>query len=432
MYPTTSFSRRAMLTGTGALALGGLLAACSGKPPSSAQDPLDLVVLDSAAYGFLPDLLAQFYGPGSGTTVNLVKVPGTFDSVDQRVQTDLAAGVHDSLAMIGNYNLAKYVSAGRAVDLGPLISSNGFDQAQMVSSLMDLCKVDGKQYAMPYSISTCILVYNAEAFAKAGLDPNKPPTTFSEVRGYAQQLVASKATKYGATFANDQSGNFCFQNFLYSNDGKMATPDGMTPAFNEAPGVDVLQFWSELFKDGLGQTMTYKELESAFGRGDLGMMFTSSAKIVGLAKASKPGVLRTAVMPIPDGGTRRCIAGLASLVLLDQDPQRQKKAFDVVSKLVSPAAITTLVKSTGLSSVNQVATNDTQYLGGFFSDPLYAPGNRQVTQVINQFAFPGSQDKQITETLQQEIVLALRGGKSPRQALDDAAQQASGFLKESK
>ncbi|MER6526122.1 ABC transporter substrate-binding protein [Streptomyces sp. NPDC001508] len=437
MSADSSLSRRTLLAGAGALSLGGLLAACSGNldgtssASGTGRDTLDLVMIDSAVYSFMPALLSSFYGPGSATTVKVVQTPGTFDSVDQRVQSDLAAGVHDSLAMIGGYNLSKYVSAQRAVALDGLVASSGFDQAEMVPALMDLCKVDGRLYAMPYSISTLILFYNADAFTKAGLDPDKPPTTFSEVRQYAEQLVASKATKYGATFSNDQSGNFCFQNFLRSNGGAMASADGRTPAFDDDAGVEVLQFWAKLFKDGLGQTMTYQQEADAFGRGDLGMMYTSSAKTAGIAKASKFDV-RTAVMPIPDGGTRRCVAGLASLVLLDQDARRQKSAFDVISKLVSPAAITTLVKASGLSSVNRVATDGKQYLRGFFTNPLYRPGNQQLANVVNQFAFPGSQSSQITDELQQEIILALRGSKSCAQALGDAAKQTSLLLEESK
>lgn len=423
-------SRRTLIAGAGALTLSALVAACGGTA-TSRGNAIDLVMQDAANYSFLPPLLSSLYGPKWADTVNLVTVPGSWESVDQRVKSDLAAGLHDSIAMIGNYYLDTYVSAQRAVALGDLISASGFDQSQMVPAVMDQCKVGGKLYAMPYSISTLILFYNADAFAKAGLDPNKPPTTFSEVRQYAEQLVTSKTTKYGVTFGNNHSNNFCFQNFLYSNGGTMASPDGRTPAFNSTQGVEVLQFWAQLNKDGLGQTMTIQQDLDAFARGDLGMMYSSSAYIGQITNGTKFDV-RTAVMPLPDGGTRRCVGGLASLVLLDPDPQRQQKAFDVITKLVSPAAITALVKATGLSSVNQTATNDNQYLGGFFGNPLYAPGNQQLADTISQFMFPGTQTKQITDALQQEIILALRGTKSPKQALDDAAQQASSLLKESK
>ena len=52
-------------------------------------------------------------------------------------------------------------------------------------------------YGMPWSISNPILWYNATAFTKAGLDPNKPPQTLAQVKEYSQKIVASGAAKHG-------------------------------------------------------------------------------------------------------------------------------------------------------------------------------------------------------------------------------------------
>ena len=41
--------------------------------------------------------------------------------------------------------------------------------------------VDGKQYAMPFNVSTPMLYYNKDVFEAAGLDPETPPTTYDEV-----------------------------------------------------------------------------------------------------------------------------------------------------------------------------------------------------------------------------------------------------------
>ena len=40
---------------------------------------------------------------------------------------------------------------------------------------------------MPFNSSTPVLFYNKDAFKKAGLDPNKPPKTWDEVRGRRDQ-----------------------------------------------------------------------------------------------------------------------------------------------------------------------------------------------------------------------------------------------------
>jgi sn-glycerol 3-phosphate transport system substrate-binding protein len=48
---------------------------------------------------------------------------------------------------------------------------------------------DGKMLSMPFNSSTPVLYYNVEAFQKAGLDPDKPPKTWTEVADYARKLV---------------------------------------------------------------------------------------------------------------------------------------------------------------------------------------------------------------------------------------------------
>ena len=50
---------------------------------------------------------------------------------------------------------------------------------------------DGKMLSMPFNSSTPVLYFNKEAFAKAGLDPDKPPKTWPEVGEYAKKIVAA-------------------------------------------------------------------------------------------------------------------------------------------------------------------------------------------------------------------------------------------------
>ena len=47
----------------------------------------------------------------------------------------------------------------------------------MAPKALKLGVLDGKTYALPYTISTPILFYNADLFKAAGLDPQRPPQT---------------------------------------------------------------------------------------------------------------------------------------------------------------------------------------------------------------------------------------------------------------
>ena len=44
---------------------------------------------------------------------------------------------------------------------------------------------------MPFNSSTPVLYYNKDAFKKAGLDPDKPPKTWSEIEQYSKKLLAA-------------------------------------------------------------------------------------------------------------------------------------------------------------------------------------------------------------------------------------------------
>ncbi|MGW3951206.1 ABC transporter substrate-binding protein [Streptomyces sp. NPDC004752] len=427
-------SRRGVLGGAGALALGGLLAACgesNGKSGGNGSRTVEMVLYNAPLFtSQVSENLGSAFTRKTGITVKAINTgTATYESVDQRVQTDLVAGHIDDIAMVGLNLLGSYITAKRAQPLDDLMRTAGFDKSQLAPTTLALGQDGGHTYALPYAISTVVLYYNADAFKKAGLDPAKPPTTFAEMKSYAQAIVSAKAAKYGVTYSNDNSGNWLFQNFLYSNGGRMMNDDRSRIEFDQEPGVRMLQYWADLFKAGLGQTMTRTQMADAFARGDLAMMLSSSAQAANTAAGAKFEV-RSAAMPVPDGGKLRLPAGGAAFVLLSKDSKQLSDAFRAARTMVSPAACTSLVKASGYTPVNTVAASKPQYLGDFFEkNPLYKPGNDQIKNTIPWFGFPGSNATQITKLLDQELVLALRGSKSAADALNEAAKQAQGLLK---
>ena len=52
---------------------------------------------------------------------------------------------------------------------------------------------DGRQMSMPFNSSTAVMHWNKDAFRRAGLDPEKPPTTWKELEETARKLKAGGA-----------------------------------------------------------------------------------------------------------------------------------------------------------------------------------------------------------------------------------------------
>ena len=49
---------------------------------------------------------------------------------------------------------------------------------------------DGRLYGVPLYADVSALFYNKDLFEKAGLDPDKPPTSLAEIREYADKITA--------------------------------------------------------------------------------------------------------------------------------------------------------------------------------------------------------------------------------------------------
>ncbi len=58
---------------------------------------------------------------------------------------------------------------------------------------------EGNMLSMPFNSSTPILYYNKDVFAAAGLDPETPPTTWTEVEAFSRQIMESGAAECGFT-----------------------------------------------------------------------------------------------------------------------------------------------------------------------------------------------------------------------------------------
>ncbi|MEY2568864.1 MAG: multiple sugar transport system substrate-binding protein, partial [Actinomycetota bacterium] len=79
-----------------------------------------------------------------------------------------------------------------------------------------------KIVALPTAAYAQALHYNRKLFAAAGLDPNKPPTTWAQLRSYARQ-IAQKTGKTGfAEMAkDDNTAGWILTTLVYALGGRM-------------------------------------------------------------------------------------------------------------------------------------------------------------------------------------------------------------------
>ena len=85
----------------------------------------------------------------------------------------------------------------------------------------------GKIIALPNGAYAQALHYNRKLFSQAGLDPNKPPTTWAQVQADAKQ-IADKTGKagYAEMGKDDNTAGWILTTLVYSLGGRMETGSG--------------------------------------------------------------------------------------------------------------------------------------------------------------------------------------------------------------
>ncbi|NUR82745.1 MAG: extracellular solute-binding protein, partial [Nonomuraea sp.] len=143
--------------------------------------------------------------------------------------------------------------------------------------LRPLSDTAGQVYGVPQAPFAQGLVYNRALFTKAGLDPDKPPKTWDEVRA-AAKAIAAKTGKAG--FVHESKGNqggWQLTMLAYTFGGEIEQESGgkATAAFNSDPVKKALTLLKEMrwTDDSMGQAQLndQNDVIKRFAAGDIGM-----------------------------------------------------------------------------------------------------------------------------------------------------------------
>ena len=184
---------RQLARATAVLALGLLVAACSGGPSSSgtSNEPSSLTVwlmTGSAPQTIVDGVNADFKAKHPNVKVDVQLQQ--WSDITTKLDTAFAGSAPPDIVELGNTLVAKYAAAGALSNLTS--KKSGFeDSSSWLQSLTDSCMVGGKLYCVPYYAGSRAVVYRKDMFDKAGV---KPPTSMDEWAAGGQKLMdANKA-----------------------------------------------------------------------------------------------------------------------------------------------------------------------------------------------------------------------------------------------
>jgi ABC-type glycerol-3-phosphate transport system substrate-binding protein len=196
----------------------------------------------------------------------------------------------------------------------------------------------GKIVALPKGAYAQALHYNRKLFTQAGLDPNKPPTTWAQVRSYAKQ-IADKTGKagYAQMAKSDNTGGWILTTLVYSLGGRMESGVGAkAKATLDNPqtlaGLNLLKQmrWTD---NSMGANFDYgwSDINQAFAAGNVGMYINGSDVYTNLVSASNidPSIYGIAPIPLSANAKNAGVLGGGTLVSVRPDANAATRAAAV-------------------------------------------------------------------------------------------------------
>jgi multiple sugar transport system substrate-binding protein len=342
-----------------------VLAACQSAGTSSSassttatDDGTTITMWTRSPTATFSQTLIDAYNSGHKNKVKLTVIPA--DSYQQKVGT--AAGAKqlpDVLASDVVY-APNYASKGIYLDITSRVNQLSFKDT-LAPAHMKAATYNGKVFAVPHDIDLSAVFYNKVLFTKAGLDPDKPPTTLDELYTDAKKINGLGGKVHGYFFGGGCPGCMLFTTWpmIWASGGGVLNEQGTASTVNNASAASVYALYRKMFKEGIvppaakdenGTTWT-----QAFANGQIGIQPMGATALQGIKEGPD---LQVGVAAIPGltGGTSSFVGG--DVVGISANSKHAAQAWDFVSWTLSKdAQVDGVAKSKNITVRSDLANN---------------------------------------------------------------------------
>jgi ABC-type glycerol-3-phosphate transport system substrate-binding protein len=366
----------------------------------------------------------RFTGEHPKVAVELVTVPEAEMTV--KLTAALAAGSPPDMTTLGGMTrVAELIESKRVISL----SSYRRDLAKLdwYDTLKQVVVRGDDLFAMPTQASTLGLYYNADLYERAGLNPNAPPTTWTELLDNAKAIAAPEQQRWGhyigtkpITWTSEQ----IWIAYLWQAGGEWLSRDGKQAAFNSAAGVEALQFWADLVQKY--QVTPPKAVDNLvmgqdFEGGTVGQMTIYAGWSIRAEGMRFP--VRTALLPRYKQAAS--VAAGVTIPIFSESKQRDA-AWTYLDWLSQPDHLIFYLSGLGSLPPRKSIAESAAWTAFAVDHPLLRAFVDSQDQARLPYYGKGAQD--IATLVAQAIEAAVLGQRPPKQALDDAARQANAIL----
>ena len=195
----------------------------SGAQPAAAHEPVTIIVgalrpgATQEAVDALYLQISEFEAKYPWITVQ----PEEYNWTAPTFTAALAAGTLPDVFTIPFTDGKGLIAQHQIVDIDARVRALGYADKFNPNVLVNGQDDDGKICAVPTAAYGMSLTYNRTLFTAAGLDPDKPPTTWDEVRTAAKTIAEKTGVAGYAEMATENTGGWQLTTSTYALGGRM-------------------------------------------------------------------------------------------------------------------------------------------------------------------------------------------------------------------
>ncbi|MEZ8140805.1 ABC transporter substrate-binding protein [Enterovibrio norvegicus FF-33] len=353
---------------------------------------------------------------------------GNYDDTRVRALSALNSGEPAQLAVMFSIDVYDLIDQELISPFDEVMNSET-DKAWLEDfypALMENGQAEGQTWGIPFQRSTIVAYYNKDMFRAAGLDPEKPPTTWAELVEVGKKLTNDDT--YGIMIPSTGYPYWMFQALAIQNGKKLMSDDGLTTYFDDKDVVDTLKFWQSLSQEhGVmpSGTVEWGTLRQAFLEGKTAMMWHSTGNLTAVKNAAKfdfgvamlPGNVR---LGSPTGGGN-------FYLFKDTTDEEKAASLKLIKFMTAPEQAAQWSIATGYMGVSKGAYKTEALKNYVVEFPPALVASNQLEHAVAEFST--YETARVREGLNNAIQSALTGNKTPEEALGEAQQSAKRLLR---
>jgi sn-glycerol 3-phosphate transport system substrate-binding protein len=420
------------------LKLSALVLAAAVTLPAQAQTEIQWWHSMGGALGEWVNDLAKDFNASQKDYKIVPTFKGSYDESMTAAIAAFRAGNAPHILQVFEVGTATMMaSKGAVVPVGKVMTDAGykFDPSVYVPAVSGYYTApNGQMLSFPFNSSTPVFHYNKDAFKAAGLDPEKPPTTWPEVALAAAKLKASGhkcpfTTSWGSWTQLESFS--AWHNVLYATKNNGFGGLDTRLAFNSPLHVRHIENLANMAKSGL---FVYKgrgnAADATFVSGECAMITGSSALYGNVTRNGKfaYGIGTLPYYPDVPGAPQNTVIGGASLwVMSGKKAPEYKGVAAFFNYLSQPDVAAKSHQRTGYLPVTKASFEMTDKSGFYKKNP---GTDVSVTQMIRKTTDKSRGVRlgnfvQIRTIIDEELEGVWRGSKTAKEALDNAVKRGN-------